>query len=59
MLMTNFKSKINNYNDLAIIAVILTFLNPLQITGSIFSTWNASIIFFIYGLTLIPKINEH
>ena len=59
MLMTNFKSKINNYNDLSIIAVILTFLNPLQITGSIFSTWNASIIFFIYGLTLIPKINEH
>jgi len=59
ILMTNFKSKINNHNDFAIIAVVLTFLNPVQITGSIFTTWNASIIFFIFGLALIPKKNEY
>ena len=59
ILMTNFKSIFNDYNNLAIIAIILTFLNPLQITGSIFSTWNASIIFFVFSLILKPKINEY
>ena len=59
ILMTNFKSKINNHSNLSIIAVILTFLNPVQITGSIFSTWNAGMIFFIFGLALIPKKNEY
>ena len=59
MIMNNIKSKQKNYYDLSIIAILLTFINPIQITGSIFSTWHASIIFFIFGLTLISKKNEH
>ena len=55
MLFNNFKQKINNYYNLSIIVMLIVFLNPLQITGSIFSTWYASLIFFIFSLTLFPK----
>ena len=58
MVLNNLRLKIKNYYNLAIIAILLTFINPIQITGSIFSTWYASLVFFIFGLTIFTKKNE-
>lgn len=58
MVLDNLRLKIKNYYNLAIIAMLLTILNPIQITGSIFSTWYASLVFFIFGLTIFTKKNE-
>ena len=58
MFINNFKLKIQNHYNFAVMAILITFINPIQITGSIFSTWNAGLIFFIFSLTLFPKKNE-
>lgn len=58
MIINIFKIKNKSYYDYAIIATLITLVNPIQITGSVFSTWSASIMFFIFGLALIPNKNE-
>ena len=48
-LFSNFAIK-KNQNYLILLIVILIFLNPLSVSGDIFSTWTGTVFWYIFGI---------
>jgi O-antigen ligase len=45
-----FKNNKNNESYLITLIVLIVFLNPLSISGDIFSTWTGAIFWYIFGI---------
>jgi len=45
-----FKNNKNNINYLVILIVLIVLLNPLSVSGDIFSTWTGTLFWYIFGM---------